>query len=327
MKHDGKSRTISSFPILVFIIIVVIALNGSFFSVSYRRINEVRQDIEIQKNQKEWEIVRAEILNQYTLSSADIRYLSKKIECAILRQYANKMDDLKEDFANKTFDEKLFTLFKQQLETDSSNPNSVTEDIKFNYILGFQESILAIFSDSNTGKLSSYKTWSEYFNASANVQLNESLVSNIINKNITENLLIYQKGNLDTEGSNITAHDIDALKVIYETQGLDGFKDIDFVNVAYITEYGDIFGTDDYLYLDKISNYKMILVGTSNIYETIYPTVSSKISQYEAETDVVLVKLSEDITRRCLEFVTVSLCLLVLIVVFAGFYNKDIQKQ
>lgn len=327
MKFGMKSRTITSFPVLVFIIIVVIAVNGCFFSISYNRINEIRQDVESQLQEKKWEIIEAEILKQYALSSADIHYLAKKIECAVLREYADNMDELKEDFENGTFDEHLFTLFKQQLETDSTNFNSVTKNESFNYILGFQDSILAIFSDSNREDLSSYKTWSEYFNASANVQLNESLVSNIINKNISENLLLYQTGNLDTKTTIVTGHNINALKTIYMNQGLTGFKNIEFVNVAYITEYGDIFGTDDYLYLEKVSNYKMILVETSNLYDTIRSTVTSKISQYEAETDVLLVKLSEDNTRRCLEFVTISLGLLVLIVVFAGFYNKDIQDQ
>ena len=327
MKFGMKSRTITSFPVLVFIIIVVIAVNGCFFSISYNRINEIRQDVESQLQEKKWEIIEAEILKQYALSSADIHYLAKKIECAVLREYADNMDELKEDFENGTFDEHLFTLFKQQLETDSTNFNSVTKNESFNYILGFQDSILAIFSDSNREDLSSYKTWSEYFNASANVQLNESLVSNIINKNISENLLLYQTGNLDTKTAIVTGHNINALKSIYMNQGLIGFKNIEFVNVAYITEYGDIFGTDDYLYLEKVSNYKMILVETSNLYDTIRSTVTSKISQYEAETDVLLVKLSEDNTRRCLEFVTISLGLLVLIVVFAGFYNKDIQDQ
>lgn len=327
MKQYGKSKTITSFPVLVFIIVVIIAISGSFFSISYSRIDEIRQDIQKETWEKEWEIVEDELIKQYTLSSADIRYLSKKIECAILREYANNMDVLKDEFENETFDQNLFTLFKQQLETDSTNLNTITKDEPFNYILGFQDSILAVFSDTNKENLSSYKTWSEYFNASANVQLNESLISNIINKNLSENLLLYQEGNLDIEGSIVTSHSIDALKTIYREQGLTGFKNIDFVNVAYITEYGDIFGTDDYLYLEKVSNYKMILVGTSNIYDVIQPTVSSKLNQYEAETDVLLIKLTEDITRRCLEFVTVSLCLLVLVMVFAGFYNNDIQKQ
>lgn len=327
MKQNRKSKTLTSFPVLVFIIVVIIAINGSFFSVSYSRMDELRQDIQTETQEKEWNIVKNEILRQYTLSSADIRYLSKKIECAILREYANDMDGLREDFAQKTFDENLFTLFKQQLETDSTNLNTITKVEPFNYILGFQDSILAVFSDSNTENLSSYKTWAEYFNASANVKLNESLISNIINKNLSDNLLMYQKGTLDIEGSVVTSHSIDALETIYREQGLAGFKNIDFVNVAYITEYGDIFGTDDYLYLEKVSNYKMVLVGTSNIYDMIYPTVSSQLGQYDAATDVLLVKLTEDITRRCLEFVTVSLCLLVLVIVFAGFYNKDIEKQ
>lgn len=327
MKSDQKSRTISSFPVLVFIIVVVIAVNGCFFSISYRRVNDIRQGVSTQMEDKKWEIVEAEILKQYTLASADIRYLAKKIECAVLREYSDSMDELMEDFANKTYDERLFTLFKQQLETDSTHLNTVTKDEPFNYILGFQDSILAIFSDANKENLSSYTTWSEYFNASANIQLNESLVSNIINKNVSENLLMYQHSNLDTKGNTVTSHNIEALEKIFKAQGLAGFKNIDFVNVAYITEYGDIFGTDDYLYLEKVSNHKLILVGTSNIYDTIHSTVSSKISQYEAETDVLLVKLTEDITRKCLEFVTISLGLLVLIIVFAGFYNKDIQKQ
>lgn len=327
MKNTGKSKTLSSFPILVFIIVVIIALNGSFFSVSYNRTNEIRQDMENQMDEKRWEIIEAEIIKQYKLSYANIRYLAKKVECAILREYANNMEELQADFENNDFDEKLFTIFKQQLEADSSNLNMVTEDESFNYILGFKDSILAVFSDNDKGKTPSSNTWSEYFNSSANVLLNESLISNIINKNISENILLYQNGTLDIKENAVSSHTIEALKEVYMSQGLEGLKEIDFVTVAYITEYGDIFGTNDYFYLDKVSNYKMILVSTSNIYDAIDDAISSKIGQYEAENDVLFVQVSESITRRCLEFVTSTLCLLILIVVFAGFYNKDIQNS
>lgn len=328
MKNSIKNKIIDNFPVFIFVIIIIIAINGCFFAVSYSNLGNLRDELLVNDEENRWQIVRNEILKQYAFKSADINYISKKLECAILREYANNLDELKQNFDDSKFDEKLYNLFKREIGEDSSSPNKVTEKDSYNYILGFHDSILAIFSDKNIDEnMSNYKTWAEYFNASANVKLNESLISNISNKNLSETLLMYQNGNLESYGTVVNAHNVDALETIFKEQGLDGLKQIDFVNVAYITEYGDIFGTDDYLYLEKVSNYKMILVGTSNIYDTIETNVSKDISKYNAETELTQNKISQEITRRCLEFITVTLCLLMSIIVFGSFYNKSIDKK
>ena len=316
-----------NFPVMIFLIIVTILINGCFFTVSYRHAEDVRNEIMSQMVDKQWEIIRNEIFNEYKLSSANIKFISKKIECEILRKYADNMDALKADFENNTLDEELFEVLRQQLQADSSTPNDATSNSSYNYVLGFRDRILSIFSSTSKEDLSSLKTWSEYFNSSANVQLNESLVSNIVNKNVSENLLLYQVTNLDTKSESITAHDIDALETIFKSGGLVALKNIEFVNVAYITEYGDIFGTHDYMYLEKVPNYKMILVSTSNIYDTIYPSVKTKLNMYTMENELLLKDISQAVSRKCLEFAITTLSLLALIVVFGGFYNKDIQKS
>lgn len=327
MRSATKSRTMRSFPVLIFLIVIIILINGCFFSASYNHAQEVRNSITNQIINDQWEIVREEILNQYKLSSANIKFISKKVECEILRKYAENMDVLKQDFENNTLDEELFEILKQQLQDDSSTANDATTNNSYNYVLGFRDRILSIFSSGSKEDLSSLKTWDEYFNASANVHLNESLVSNIVNKNLSENLLLYQITNLDTKSESITAHDIDALESVFKSGGLAALKNVEFVNVAYITEYGDIFGTHDYMYLEKVPNYKMILVSTSNIYDTIYPSVKVKLNMYNAENELMLKDISEAVSRKCLEFVTTTLSLLALIVVFGGFYNKDIEKS
>ena len=327
MRLDIKSRTLRNFPVLVFLIIVIILINGCFFSVSYRHAEEVRDEITSQMIDDEWEIVKAEILNQYKLSSTNIKFISKKVECEILRKYANDMDGLRTDFENNTLDADLFEVLRQQLQEDSSTPNDATSNDSYNYVLGFKDRIISIFTNSHKEDLSSLKTWEEYFNSSANVHLNESLISNIVNKNLSENLLLYQVTNLDTKSEAITAHDIDALEAVFKSGGLAALKNIEFVNVAYITEYGDIFGTHDYMYLEKVLNYKMILVSTSNIYDTIYPSVKSKLEVNTIENELLLKDISQAVSRKCLEFVTTTLSLLALIMVFGAFYNKDIQKS
>lgn len=327
MRFDIKSRTMRNFPVMIFLIIITILINGCFFTVSYRHAEDVRNEIMSQVVDKQWEIIRNEILNEYKLSSANIKFIAKKVECEILRKYADNMDALKADFENNTLDEELFEVLRQQLQADSSTPNDATSNSSYNYVLGFRDRILSIFSSTSKEDLSSLKTWGEYFNSSANVQLNESLVSNIVNKNLSENLLLYQVTNLDTKSESITAHDTDALETIFKSGGLVALKNIEFVNVAYITEYGDIFGTHDYMYLEKVPNYKMILVSTSNIYDTIYPSVKTKLNMYTMENELLLKDISQAVSRKCLEFVTTTLSLLALIVVFGGFYNKDIQKS
>lgn len=321
-----KTNLSRNFPIVIFVIIIVIVMNGCFFFVDYTNNDELRDQISFQTDKAIWKEIEEAINKEYSMLTADSRYLSKKIEAAILREYGKDMDKLKQDFDKGVFDQKLYNLFKDEVLGDSSSANlSITEP--FNYILGFRENILAVFSNTNRQGLTTNMAWSEYFNSSANIQLNETLIHNIINKNISDNILLYQTGNLDDMLDIINKHDIMSLKKVYEKYGLDGLKEFDFVNVSYITEYGDIFGTDDYLYLESVSNHKMILVKTSNVYESIAADLIPDIKNIESNRDILLNQISDNISRKSLEFITVTLSLIMLIIVSSVLYNKNLNNK
>ena len=319
-----RNNLIKRFPIFIFVIIIIIVINGCFFIVDYNKNIALREEIITKSDIYEWDCIEDIINRHYTLLSSDSKFLSKKIEAAILREYASDLEKLREDFDNKKFDQKLYELFKAELQNDATSQNDST-NIPFTYILGFKDNLLAVFSDTNKDGLTTHMTWSEYFGHSQNTVLTESLIQNILNKKLSNNILLYQVGTLN--GINLTNHNISSLKKIYEAYGIEGFKNIDFVNVSYITEYGDIFGSDDYLYMQNVSNHKMIIVKTSNVYSTIIDDIDSKMEQISLNRDVIITQISDNITRKSLEFITITLCLVMLIIFSSVLYNKNLDDK
>lgn len=318
----NRNNLLKRFPIFIFVIVIIIVINGCFFIVDYNKNILLREEIIDKSNIYEWNCI-ADIINKnYIFLSSDSKFLSKKIEAAILREYASNLDKLKEDFDNKIFDQKLYELFKAELQNDAVTQNQ-SVNMPFTYILGFKDNLLAIFSDTNKDGLTTHMTWAEYFGHSDNTVLSESLIENILNKKLSNKILLYQVGGLD--GNTVTSHDISSLKRIYETYGLEGFKKFEFVNVSYITEYGDIFGSDDYLYMQNVSNHKMIIVKTSNVYSIIIDDINAKLEQISLNRDVIITQISDNITRKSLEFITTTLCLVILIIFSSVLYNKNLD--
>lgn len=318
----NKNNLIKRFPIFIFIIVIIIVINGCFFIVDYNKSISIREEIISKSDIYEWNCIEDIINRHYALLSSDSKFLSKKIEAAILREYASNLDKLKEDFDNKKFDEKLYDLFKAELQSDAITQNH-SFNIPFTYILGFKDNLLAVFSDTNKNGLTTNMAWTEYFGRSQNTVLTESLIQNILTKKLSNNILLYQVGAVGDD--TVTSHDISSLKKIYEAYGIEGFKNFEFVNVSYITEYGDIFGSDDYLYMENVSNHKMIIVKTSNVYSTIIDDINAKSEQIALNRDVIVTQISDSITRKSLEFITITLCLVILIIFSSVLYNKNLD--
>lgn len=323
----NKINLTKNFPVFIFMIVVIIVVNGCFFIVDYRDNVAMRDDIIQQTHDMVWDAVEDGIIKEYSSLSSDAKYLSKKIEASILRKYAGNLDQLKEDFDNGTFDQTLYDLFKKEILNDSSSPNQSTIAESFNYILGFKHNLLAVFTDDNKEGLTTNMSWEEYFNSSANIPLNEKLIHNIKNRNLAENILLYQTNNLPKTTELVTEHNLESLKIVYDKHGLKGLKNFDFVNVSYITEYGDIFGTNDYLYLQSVSNHKMILVKTSNVYDSIIDEISPDIKQIKTSQELVLNQITDSIARKSLEFITLTLYLIVLIAISSIVYNRNLINK
>lgn len=308
-----KSKTFKSFPFLIFFIAITIVINGIFFVNKVTLINNEREFVENAILDKQWEIVKEEIINRYHLSVEKINYIAKELECQILREYGQDLDKLKEEFENKEFTQKLYDILKDVLQDQDET-----------IIVGFRDKLLSVFSkvDKNTSNIS---TWEQYFNSSANIQLNQTLISNIINKNVTENMLLYQLSNLDIGSFTIPSHSVDALEQLFLDKGIDGLKAIEYVCVAYITEYADIFGTDDHYYLENNDNFKLMIVSTTNIYDVIKDSVEVKFEHLEIEQQLTLSELKSNIIKECFHFIVITIALLTLIFVFGLFYNQDLE--
>lgn len=312
---NSGSKVFKCFPFMMFFISLIIVINGMFYVNKISDINYEKDKIYELTQEKQWHIIKDEIIKQYNLSIQEINYIAKQLECEILRQYGSDLDKLKQEFENDEFTQRFYNILKD-----------ILQDKDKTFVVGFRDKILSIFSnvDKDTSHITS---WEQYFNSSSNIHLNQSLISNIINKNITENLLLYQLSNLDINSFTIPSHSVDALKELFNEKGLNGLKQIEYVCVAYITEYGDIFGTDDRYFLDNKANFKIMIVSTTNIYDSISKDVQIKLNQLDAENDLAISELRSKNLKESLQFIVITMSLIALIVVFGILYNQDVDHD
>ena len=109
-----------------------------------------------------------------------------------------------------------------------------------------------------------------------------------------EKCIIYTNSGDTTNGLPKLIHgNKDDIKKIFYENGIDGFKDLAFYGKSYITETGDIFGTED-INSDaiRVNNHKLIVVQKFNLYD---------ILQYHYGDDIEINMLTFDNMKHELE--------------------------
>lgn len=85
---------------------------------------------------------------------------------------------------------------------------------------------------------------------------------------------IEMTGNSNKKHINIVDSTKDNFRKVYMSEGIDGFKNYQFLVPIYITDTGDVFGQDDIVHGERIdTNHKFIIIQEFNLYDQIenYP--------------------------------------------------------
>lgn len=309
----------SKLPIFILIIILAIGLNSYFFYTEFRIYSNHIETIQQVKDDAIWDCVKDEIGNVNQSQISDVKYLGKKIENSINKIYGDDLDSLKQNFIDESLDEKFYNMLKKELLLDSVKPNDSGSSENFSYYIGLKDRPIAHFSNIIDKFDSNNITWNNLFkNYGKNEKENLILINKIFTKDIESDILVLTKNS-----ETINNFNMETLKNIYDLHGLEGFKEVTLFNVAYITEYGDIFNNGDYLFFDSINNYKLYLVKASSLYDLLYPEVYVRIR------DIVDIYWCESnhgeasMTRKSIEYMTLNVILIIIALVISVFYNKN----
>lgn len=309
----------SKLPIFILIIILAIGLNSYFFFSEYKLNSEHIKVIHSIEETEMWECIKEEITNLNQSEISEGRFIGKKIENSINKMYGGDLDSLKNNFINNTLDTKFYDMLKKELLYDSIKQNNSSVPNNFNYYIGLKDKPIAHFSNVMDKFNSEDVTWESIFKQyGKNEKENYALISKIFTKDIETDILT-----LNNDYNIQNNFDMETLKKIYEEYGLEGFKRVTILNVAYITEYGDIFNNDDYLFFDTVNNYKLYLIKASNLYDNLYPRVYIRLRDIQEIYSCELNHYEYTMTRKSIEFVTINVILMIIALVVSIFYNRN----
>ena len=308
-----------SLPIVILIaIFIVIGISRYFFFNIEKDIhNSQMNELESSYRGMTWSLIEGTIKEASLASEVSSKLISSNI-----------VNDIKKEYTD------LETLKQELDEGDYMNsrlPSIILDNIKGKNLYNIQSRYNDVFVIGTRGGIvidtdlsknnMPYRLIEDEMNYQFNYALAESAFENIIN-HINYNIIYYEPK--EPESSNkdthrvITISSFNALKEVYEQEGIQGLKNYTVLVPTYITDDGDIFGTPDIDINGKIKNHKLIVVQRFNIYYVLMHVHIKDLELNQQQYDSMKSKFNDSMKVRTITYTSIMILDLVglLILVF-----------
>lgn len=231
----------------------------------------------------------------------------------------NEMDlnQLQIDLDNGIRNENLHEILRKHIL--HKNLNNIS-NYRNGIFIADSNSIMEDLSYARSSKNGEPRTWDHEIENAYNSTLEKEAISKIINQ--SKDIIVAEHVDVLSSKSHklIKTGSKEELKHIYLTEGIEGFKNYQFLAPAYITDQGDIFGRPDIIDGKRCETSKLIIVQEFNIYDQI-----SKIYP-ELLTDDITKTLEVQYTD-ILNWLYVLGCLYVICVILSLIYISTIYND
>lgn len=252
------------------------------------------------------------------------KFLSKKIESDVMRQYDN-INDLKKEFDSAQLTPKFNNILKNSLLSENEAPSSLYPP-RFNSIVGMRNGIVSIYSNRSSTQIDSINnvmSWDQYIQSSYNPALTKQVIDAVLEKK--EGIFFWQSQPGSHQVPHIERMDMNGIKQIYDAGGVEGFKNFSIVTPAYITDNGDIF--DNMSDFKNKANYKIIILQSVNMYD-IMEKYSSSLEMKSSNTESNVTILNNIMSYKFIVVILNTTILIILCLFFANIYNgKEREKD
>ena len=306
----------------VFWMMIMISFSSIFIILYYSNVvnqyknehAELVQDYHEKKFNELWEFLNNQMAYE---AKTNIKAASDSIEKEISDL---DLDKLKRELDSGVYSCELTSIFKRNLD-----------DLVLHGVDNGKNGAMVISNDFVIMTNSYYL----YPTEADSTHLFSKIISSGYNKKLASDALdkIYQQDNslicieyLEHENPNhimITEPSRQQLKNVYLKEGLDGFKNYQFLVPIYITEKGDVFGQTDIVNGERTDmNHKFIVIQEFNLYDQLYE------NYYDLFDDSYISNLNGmyEITKSSLYILGLAVIGFVLLVIFEfiAVYNNFI---
>lgn len=208
-------------------------------------------------------------------------HLSKNtvdIQDMLLKEYGDDLQGFEEDINNPSADSSLSKILDEVLMNVYINKN--TKDNK-----PFVASMEKVLWNRYMNIPSEHLLWDKFKDIHYNTILASKAIQALQDMNTKKYDFIFWEYTPTTIKNHDRIEDMDINKLleVFHKEGLESLKSYEILVPIYITNDGDIFGTNDLNSLgEKIKNYKIMVVQRINIYD-ILDYYKSDLTFYESE--------------------------------------------
>lgn len=254
----------------------------------------------------------------YKLCKQSTDIIAKGLENEILSSY--DLDQLKSEFDNSILSQDFYNVLKDGVQT-KKDENILFSNEKLTMV-ATKEGIIAEFSNTDRDYITNVNgkilSWEEYIKRSSNPKLLEDALYKVLNN---KNDIVFIQKN---DNSELLQVDVNKLKEIYINDGIDALSNYYFLTASYITEDGDIFGTNDQTFLKENKNYKLIILNTTSIQEVIN-LFEKNMSNINERNKNILTRIEGYNDLRYISSILGNLVVFLLALWMTTIYNKKIN--
>lgn len=328
-----KEKLIKKFPIFIILIIVTLITQGVLFITTINYDYMIKNSIEKHTQDQMWNYIREEILDTGKLTKLNAKYIAKKIECALLRDF--NLDELKKILESGELPPELHKTLSEAIKGNSLDYNSSLVNPSDKVLIRLLGKIIAIYEkspdkiyalslDNEKVLLDEYVSFEKYLLDYANIRMDLDEIENLLIKNYNKILMLIPGNSFgNIEGVIVTEENINIIRQIYETHGFDALKKVHIINVSHITQNSDIFGNADNTFLDKHKNFKFTVITSSSLYDNIKDILAVDVNAIKNNSLASINKIANDINKNCLLFLLQTVVLIALGLLLSSIYRKN----
>lgn len=264
----AAKKTYKSYKYKIFVIMLLFAISILTYEYVIKQIQLAEQKQVRELKDRDFDVIWDYLNSCVDVAELDAQNLATSIESSIKENF--DLDKLEEDLNNGNR-EALVDLVDNCID-DYQLSSTVKNNRNSCIVLEGYDRIIAdrTLDLSRVDKNFHHVNFSDYEKIAFNIPLLKTAERQIKNHTSTTPIGIEIYNYIDNpDHIKINSCTYEKLKKVYETEGVEGLRNYQFLAPAYITRNGDIFGNLDLKEGNQNDNHKFIVLVTFNLYDQL----------------------------------------------------------
>lgn len=265
----ADKKVYKSYKYKILVIMLLFAISILTFEYAIKQVKSEEQKQITALKDRDFDVIWDYLNSCIDVAESDAQNLAINIESSIKSKF--DLDKLEDDL-NNGHREELVDLIDNCID-DYQLSSTVKNNRNSCIVLEGYDRIIAdrTIDLSRVDKKFHHTNFSDYEKIAYNVPLLLTAERQIKNHTATTPIAIEIYNYIENPDTHtkINACTYENLKKVYETEGIEGLRNYQFLAPAYITRNGDIFGNLDLKEGNQNDNHKFIVLVTFNLYDQI----------------------------------------------------------